>query len=331
MDVATSTRPRRAARMRAAIVAGPGRIELDDVPRPDPGPGQVRVRLEGSGLCGSNLPIFEGRPWFRYPLPPGAPGHEGWGRIEASGARVTGLAEGDRVAWIGSAAFAECELAEASSVVRLPPSLDAHPFPGEPLACAVNVFRRSGIGPGLAVAVVGIGFLGAVVTQLAAAAGARVIAVGRRPFALAVGRRMGAAEVVELGELWPTLERVKAAAGGRLLDVAVEAAGLQLPLDLAGELVRERGRLVVAGYHQDGPRTVNMQSWNWRGIDVVNAHERDPAVYVEGLRLAVEAVAEERLDPRPLYTHAFPLERLGEAFAALRDRPDGFMKALVIP
>ncbi|MFP5297011.1 MAG: L-iditol 2-dehydrogenase, partial [Alphaproteobacteria bacterium] len=77
-------------------------------------------------------------------------------------------------------------------------------------------------------------------------------------------------------------------------------------------------------------RTVDMQLWNWRGLDVVNAHERDPAVYVEGMREAVEAVASGRLDPRPLYSHAYPLDRLGEALDATRDKPDGFVKALVM-
>jgi hypothetical protein len=54
--------------------------------------------------------------------------------------------------------------------------------------------------------------------------------------------------------------------------------------DLAGELCAERGRLVIAGYHQDGMRQVNVQLWNWRGIDVINAHERDPQAYVDGMR-----------------------------------------------
>jgi threonine dehydrogenase-like Zn-dependent dehydrogenase len=89
------------------------------------------------------------------------------------------------------------------------------------------------------------------------------------------------------------------------------------------------GRLVVAGYHQDGPRQVNMQDWNWKGIDVVNAHERDPAIHRQGLREAVEAVASGRIDLAPLLTHVYPLDRLGEAITATRDKPQGFVKALV--
>jgi threonine dehydrogenase-like Zn-dependent dehydrogenase len=74
-----------------------------------------------------------------------------------------------------------------------------------------------------------------------------------------------------------------------------------------------------------------MWLWNWRGLDVINAHERDPARYIEGIREAVDAVASGRLDPSPLYTHRYPLERLGDALNDTRDRPDGFLKALVVP
>jgi threonine dehydrogenase-like Zn-dependent dehydrogenase len=120
------------------------------------------------------------------------------------------------------------------------------------------------------------------------------------------------------------------AAGDRLFDVVIEAVGNQEALDLASELVREGGRLVVAGFHQDGLRTVNMGLWNWRGIDVVNAHERDPRVQREGVLAAAGAVAEGRLDPAPLLA-TYPLARLGAAFHAMEERPDGFVKALVVP
>ena len=99
--------------------------------------------------------------------------------------------------------------------------------------------------------------------------------------------------------------------------------------DLAAELTRARGQLIIAGYHQDGARQVNMGLWNWRGLDVVNAHERDPKVYVRGMQEAVAEVTSGRLDPSTLYTHTFPLHRLDAALDATRDRPDGFLKALV--
>jgi threonine dehydrogenase-like Zn-dependent dehydrogenase len=110
----------------------------------------------------------------------------------------------------------------------------------------------------------------------------------------------------------------------------IEAVGKQWPLDLSAELCKERGRLVIAGYHQDGPRQVNMQQWNWRGLDVINAHEREQAVYVQGIRDAIKAVESGQLDPEPLYTHRFGLDELGTALDMTRDRPDGFMKALIV-
>jgi threonine dehydrogenase-like Zn-dependent dehydrogenase len=317
--------------MRAAVLEGPGRMGVRDVALPEPGPGQVRVKLEGCGVCASNLTPWEGPEWMEFPGEPGGLGHEGWGLIDAVGEGVSGLSVGERVAALSYKSYAEYDLAEADAVVRLPESLAGQPFPGEPLGCAMNIFKRSEIEAGQTVAIVGIGFLGALLTRLATDAGARVIAISRRPFSLDVARQFGATEVIPMEDHHAIIDRVKELTDGKFCDRVIEAVGKQWPLDLASELVKERGKLIVAGYHQDGPRQVNMWLWNWRGIDVINAHERDPAAYAQGIRDAVEAVASGRLDPTPLYTHTYPLDRLGEALNATRDRPDGFLKALVTP
>jgi threonine dehydrogenase-like Zn-dependent dehydrogenase len=268
---------------------------------------------------------------MQFPTEPGALGHEGWGVVDALGDGVAGLAIGDRVAALSYKSYAEYDLADADAVVRLPESLAGQPFPGEPLGCAMNIFRRSEIAEGQTVAIVGIGFLGAILTRLTSSAGARVIAVSRRPFSLQVARNMGAAEAIAMDDHNAIIGQVKELTGGVFCDHVIEAVGKQWPLDLAGELTRERGRLIIAGYHQDGPRQVNMWLWNWRGLDVINAHERDPKVYVQGIREAIDAVASGRLDPSPLYTHCFPLEELDKALDATRDRRGDFLKASVIP
>ena len=315
--------------MLAGVIAAPGRAVVERVARPEPSPGQVMLRLEGSGVCASSLPLWQGRDWFQYPQAAGAPGHEGWGRVAALGEGVSGLRVGDRVAALTYRAHAEYDLAEASAVVPLPPSLDGVPMPGEPLGCAFNIFERSGIEAGQTVAIVGIGFLGALLTRLAVRAGARVIAISRRPFALDVARQSGAQHTLLMDDHWRILDEVKRLTDGRWCERVIEAVGLQWPLDLAAELTGERGRLIVAGYHQDGPRQVNMQMWNWRGFDVVNAHERDPARYVAGIRAAIDAMQAGGVDPAPLFTHRFPLDRLGDALELALRRPDGFLKAVV--
>jgi threonine dehydrogenase-like Zn-dependent dehydrogenase len=142
---------------------------------------------------------------------------------------------------------------------------------------------------------------------------------------------VGAAETIPMHDHWQIIERVRDLTDGELCDRVVEAVGKQWPLDLAAELTREGGRLVIAGYHQDGPRQVNMQLWNWRGFDVVNAHERDPAVSVRGMREAVDAIERGVIDPSLLITHCYPLDRLAEALNATRDRPANFVKAVVVP
>ncbi|HEU4495950.1 MAG TPA: hypothetical protein VFR70_02755, partial [Flavobacterium sp.] len=105
--------------------------------------------------------------------------------------------------------------------------------------------------------------------------------------------------------------------------------GKEWPLNLAIELASERGKLIVAGFHQDGMRQVNMQLLNWRGIDLISAHERDPKKYVEGIKEAIKAVEERRIFPFSLFTHKFPLEKLGDALKMAAERPDGFIKALI--
>lgn len=287
--------------MTAAVVDGPGSSRAARVPPPEPPPGAVLVRIEGCGVCASSLPVWEGRPWFGYPLEPGAPGHEGWGVVERVGPGVASPEPGDRVALLSYHAFAEYDTAPADHCIPLPPELDGLPAPLEAFGCAVNVLRRADVRAGMTVAVVGMGFLGRTVAALAACAGARIVPVhrGERP-----------AE---------RFERV------------IECAGTQEALDVASAIVDARGRLVLAGFHQDGPRTVDVQSWNWRGIDVANAHERDAAAVVEAMRAAAALLAAGELDVSRLVTHRFPLDCLDDAFEAARTRPPGFVKAWVAP
>ena len=178
-------------------------------------------------------------------------------------------------------------------------------------------------------AIIGIGFLGALLTALTAQAGARVIAISRRAFALEIAHQYGAATTIRLDAPQQVVAHVHALTGGAGCERVIEAVGQQEPLDLAGELTRVGGRLIIAGYHQDGLRQVNMQLWNWRGLEVMNAHERDPAVIVEGMRMAVDAVARGTLNPMPLYTHKATLEQLPLVLAAMQQRPDGFLKAWI--
>lgn len=314
--------------MLAAVLVRPGRFELKELKVPEPASDEVRMKVEHCGICSSNLAPWRGAPWFTYPFPPGAPGHESVGVVEQLGANVSGLEVGAHVSMLGNSGFAEYQIAKANCVV---PISNAHkvPFLGEPLGCAINVFRRAQIRKHDWVAIVGTGFLGTILLQLCTDAGAKVIAISRRRSALQLAEKMGAHLTLSLENQAQLLDAVQNASGQKLCQVVIEAGGAQKTLDIASALTGTRGRLVIAGYHQDGPRSVNMQEWNWRGIDVINAHERDEAVYIEGIRAAAEAVAAAKIRLEELLSHFFPLEQIEKGFQTLEQRPEGFIKGVV--
>src|SRR5436190_7939026 len=144
-------------RYRAASFGGGRDVRLELLNQSSPTRGEVRVRLNQCGVCASNLPVWEGRPWFRYPLDSGAPGHEGWGVVDAIGDAVQTVREGDRVAFLSNRAYAEYDVTKSDALVHLPAALDGRRFPGEALGCAMNIFHRSMIRSGQTVAVIGAG------------------------------------------------------------------------------------------------------------------------------------------------------------------------------
>ncbi len=311
----------------AAIFLGGRRVDVQETTVRAPGPHEVRVKLEGCGICASNLPVWEGREWFKYPLEAGAPGHEGWGTVDAVGPEVTSMRPGDRVAMVSDHAYARYDVTPADHVVRIPDALQGQPVPAEPLGCAMNIFRRSNVREGDNVAIVGIGFLGALLTALCVRAGATVTAISRRQFARHVAEALGARASIELDTHAAKNARAQCRGGG--FDRVIEAVGTQEALDLATDLTGVRARLIIAGFHQDGRRSVDLQKWNWQGLDIVNAHERDPAEYRRGMQEALELIAAGELNPLPLYTHQFELDELDDGLAAVAGRPAGFLKALV--
>ena len=319
--------------MRSATLLEPRRFQIEASEAPAPGAGEVLLKVRGCGVCGSDMGPWKGIQGLEYPMQPGAPGHEVFGTVATLGSGVEGLEPGDAVTALTYRAYSEYDVARAADVVPLPPSLSDRVVLGEPVACAVNVSHRAGVKEGDVVVLLGTGFLGALLLQLLnrpeAPSPSRVITISRRRLSAEMAERLGVDESLTYDD--DVHSRIDAVTGGRMADVVIEATGKQRPLDLGGELTRVRGRLIVAGYHQDGPRTVNMQLWNWRGIDVVNAHERDPAIYKRGMEEGVRLLAAGALDLEPLITHTFPLAEINRAFSTSEERPEGFLKSVVLP
>jgi threonine dehydrogenase-like Zn-dependent dehydrogenase len=313
--------------MRTSVIESPRNIVIKDAELPEIGDSDVLVKLEGTGVCASNLPVWEGREWFKYPFEPGAPGHEGYGIVEAVGSNSDGLKKGDKVALLSYHAYAEYDKAPVTEVVKLPSSLQT-PFPGEPAACAVNVVGRSDVIKGQTVLVIGAGFLGCLLTELLKNEGAKVIVVSRRDTSLEYAKKAGADQLIKFSDYWSAVRQINELCPDGVPRV-IEATGIQESIDLATEVIAIRGRLVIAGYHQDGQRKINMQQWNWKGIDVINAHERDPRAYIDGLEKAVELAERDLLRPARYITHYVSFNDINDAFRLLNTRPENFLKAVI--
>jgi threonine dehydrogenase-like Zn-dependent dehydrogenase len=304
---------------RIARLVGPRRFVLEDQVASDPPPGHIRVRIIACGVCASELHTVQ-EDLSSYPV---ELGHEPVGIVEAVGPGVEDLIEGTRVTGGFGPSFADRVVADRRSVVEVPNGLRTEDAIGEPLGCVVEARRRTSVTAGDRIAVVGVGYMGLLMLHVLEVTGAgHVLVVDPRDDARRTALTFGATEAVTPADL------ASGEADGSA-DVVIEATGAQQGLDLATRLVREHGVLSILGYHQS-QRTVDMQAWNWKAINVVNAHVRRRDLLNDAIRRGLELVRLGRIRPGDLVTHRFGLDRVGEAFGALADKPAGYIKSIVV-
>ena len=260
--------------MKSLFFLGPNQLELRDVPIPDPGAGEVIVKVAAALTCGTDLKGYlRGHRLFVPPMPFG---HEFAGVISAVGAGVAGWRAGDPVTAANSAPCNACfycrrgrqQLCEqldsrfnwgafaeyirvpahivAQNMHRVPATLPfAHAALIEPLACALHGVRDADIQLGDTVAIIGAGAQGLMQVQLARASGAaRVIVVGRAHGRLERARRLGAHVTISTLDTDPIV-RVRELTGGRGADVTIESAGSAATWQLAHALTRPGGTALM--------------------------------------------------------------------------------------
>jgi threonine dehydrogenase-like Zn-dependent dehydrogenase len=352
--------------MRAALFCGGHDIRVGDVPDPEPGQGEVVVRVCAAGICGSDLHGYRdpqrGAPLAGHPR---TAGHELAGHIAALGPGVSGLAAGQRVGveprhlvrcgrcrWcrrgdtqlcpqlgmvgdrrVHSTGFAEYSLESAAHCYPLP---DALPMEVAAIldvyAVAVHAVHRVPASPAETAVVLGTGPIGLATAQVARAAGAgHVIVVGRRAGPLRVARQIGCDATVNAAEE-DVPSAVRALTGGGGAEVVFEAVGGQAEtLGQAIETAGRGARIAIVGAFTGkqflDPRLCMRKELSLHWVWSYGLWDGVPE-----FQIALDLLASGRVDAAPLITHRFPLEQIGAAFAAADDkRVSDAIKVLVLP
>lgn len=355
--------------MRAALFYGGKDIRVEDLAVPEPGPGEVLVRVRAAGICGSDLHPYRGKPFAPrrtgdVPRESRQNGHELAGEVTGIGAGVTGLTVGQR-AGIEPEHLVSCEACEycrrgdthlcATRGVRhgerqsshgfseydVVAATHVHPLPDnvsydvasmlDCYACAVHAVRRAPVLPFTRAAVIGTGAIGMNVGQVARASGAQqVIMVATRPGPLDVARAAGALDAGVAGSEGDPVQGVLDLTNGEGVDVVYETVGGDAPtLEQAVRMARRGGTVCVMGMFTTPPQMDVMLAYR-KELTILWSNSYSRWNGVSEYDIALELLASGRVDGAPIITHHYPLEQIGEAFAAAADkRASGAIKVLV--
>jgi 2-desacetyl-2-hydroxyethyl bacteriochlorophyllide A dehydrogenase len=335
--------------MRAVTFQAPGEVRVDEKPDPELlAPDDAIVRVDASGICGSDLHIYHGR----VPIEAGFTiGHEFVGEVVAAGEQVTRVGVGDRVLGTYSTACGECffcareefhkcdegrvfghgatlgSLQGAQAELLLVPhanlALRAIPagisdevalFAGDVMGTGYHAIDSRPLAAGESAAVLGLGPVGLCAVQVAMAAGAeRVVAIDTVPERLRMAESVGAVPV-HLTEQDPRAE-VKAITDGRGVELAVDAVGHPEALELACRLARKAGTVSATGVYAERIELHMGIVW----IKALTLHSGHANV-IKHVDPVLEMLADGRLDPSPLVTHHMKLDEAPEAYEIYADR-----------
>lgn len=330
--------------MRGLTYRGPGvPAELTELRTPEPGPGEVRIKIGANTVCGTDLRIIRGEKTKGVDLGV-VLGHELAGHVDAVGDGVLGFEDGDLVALPPSitcglcvpcrrgqehlcervhlvgydvdGGLAEYMLIPREAIARgqlAKASADLDPSQlclAEPLSCCLNGMDNYRVEVGDVVVILGVGPIGMIHLQLARLAGAQTVIVSDpNTSRLARARALGADVTVDPTEQ-NLLEVVRDVTGGAGADVAVLCIGLPELVNECLELVRKRGRVsIFAGLAGEGWSTIAANLIHYRELTVVGASNSGRESFARAVRL----ISSGAIDTRSLVTHTFGLSRATEA------------------
>jgi threonine dehydrogenase-like Zn-dependent dehydrogenase len=318
--------------MRAARLVAPRRWELAEVERPRATEEMMLVRLERVGICGTDRPAFSGT-GGSYPMGLGETGHEGLGIVEACSSGAFNA--GDRVLLWGfdRGLFQEYVLADPAGCVKLPTDLEPEvALMSQLLGTVIHCFYKLGNVINLKAVVIGQGPVGQLFNATLRNLGARdIIGVDPLPHRLEVSPKMGATHTIN-PDTCDLAKAVSEITGGEMADLAVEAVGREATFNLCGDLLRRNGTLVYFGVpnkeNAEGRMTLAFMEMFRKELQIVTSVGPNPDM---DFTIALDWIAQRRLDVRPILTHLLPFERIQEAFELAFEHPetDGAVKVVL--
>ena len=308
--------------MRAARLVGPRKWELVEVDKPSASEGKMLVRMERVAICGTDKPSYEGVV-PSYPLPLGATGHEGIGRVEDC---PSGKYEiGERVLLWGfdRGLYQQYVLAGDEGCVRLPKDQDPEVvLMSQPLGTVIHCFYKLGNFINQNVVVLGQGPMGQLFNACLRNFGARkIIAMDVLTHRLEVGMQMGATHTIDPGKTDPK-RAVLELTDGNLGDTVVEVVGKAETFNLASGLVRRGGDLIYFGV----PNRDNLE--DVMKLEFRQAFSNETRIITSvgpnpqrDYTVALDWIVQGRVDVRPMLTHVLPFEQIQEGFEIFCDCP----------
>jgi 2-desacetyl-2-hydroxyethyl bacteriochlorophyllide A dehydrogenase len=332
----------------AIQIKGPAKIAPVLRPEAQSLKGQVQVKVEAVGICGSDLALWSGQhPYATYPI---VPGHEIGGRIAADpegqfepGALVAvrptlpcfncptcARGEEDRcpeVRVMGihmDGGMAETIRVEPSQIVTLPAYLTADAAAMvEPSAVAHHMLERAGLEPGMSLAVIGTGSVGNLAILLARLQGAAaILALDILPSRLAFAESAGADHIVD-GSRPGSSDRALASLPGGY-DASIDLVGQPSTWSLAADLTRPGGTIVFGALPRQ-PQDLDLEVFYRKELTL-----RTSRLYGHSFAQAAKWIAEGRFDPTGMISHRIPLRRAHEAFLLAADQPGECLKILLV-
>jgi D-arabinitol dehydrogenase (NADP+) len=338
--------------MKAVVYAAPRDFAVVEVRTPEPGPNDVRVRIEMAGVCGTDLHINDGTFFATFPL---IPGHEMVGTIEAIGSAVTDLALGERVVVNGNSScgacafctegrplqcsvlsalgvtgpggFAEAVVTPASRCVSVGDLDPAVAVFAEPAACAMHGMEILDARPGTTALILGSGPTGLLLAQLLMHNGAaRVTVAAPTRFKLDVARRLGIDEVIEIPRDPTAALAILHEREPHGFDNVVVATAVPGVFEIATPLTRDGGNVLWYGVTTPDDRVaVSPYDVYRREITIKGSFAQ-----VTSFRHSVRALQNGRIRTDGLTTHVFALDDFGQALEAVRSEPS-CLKAVIDP